>query len=184
MGNTIFRFAVSGTQHTQNMELDMRSRCWIITYKMPVVTDKPQQLVGDGTSTPKFAHIKVSAENDSVSVWLSYDNAQRASAVTNAFDKYEMVVLKRTTQSAYGYFKDIPHTVEHIITHPNGNGHTNTDNVLDPPQVVVTDEGTDSDTEMVQLVKQRTALKRKIKSLSVLQDELIQINKRICEKCT
>lgn len=165
------------------MELDTRSRCWIITFAVNDNTDESISVLGDGTlPLTRYNHAKWSKVNGACSVWLTFEHAQRCSAVTRAYSEgYGDVVIKRVTQTVYNQFMDIPCDNElRNVVHPT---HDNTDvpghtEVIDPP-IIQAESGTDSDQELNKLVQRRRGLKRKLRELIVVQEQLSEINERI-----
>ena len=79
------------------MELDKRSRTWVTTVSW-TDADPPTEACIPSIGY-KSAHLKYSASNQSVSVWFTFDNAVRASSITNGM--YGDVVIKRVTPAKH-----------------------------------------------------------------------------------
>lgn len=88
------------------MELDKRSRYWIVTVPWHNALPDPKQ--DDIPRIPYImAHLKHSKENETISIWFSFTNPQRSSTVSTAFD-CDKVVLKASRLGQYDEFKHLP----------------------------------------------------------------------------
>ena len=113
------------------MELDKRSRVWIITFPWDgdVLTDSDIPLVPS-----VLIHSKFSKENESVSVFVKTSTLKTASWITNWFP-FPFVVIKRSAWDQYSSFKDIPSDQEIIRDdHVDQDGITERNVVLDAPK--------------------------------------------------
>lgn len=164
------------------MELDVRSRHWIVTFAVnDVDTFTDMNVLGDGSiSTFELAHAKLSRANGTCSVWFTFKNAQRASTLTRVFDEHDQVVVKKVTHAVFPSFKEIACDREFIVNPPLCHGTTGGD-TLDPPRVKDEESGSDSDQELRSLMRQRKVLRRRVKDLARIQEQLDQVNGNIAK---
>lgn len=163
------------------MELDVRSRHWIVTFTVDDVdTVNEATVLGDGSiSTFELVHAKLSRTNGTCSVWFTFKNAQRASTLSRVFDEHKHVVVKRVTHAVFPQFKEVASDRELVVTSPLCHGTT--DDTLDPPRVVDAGTDSDSDQELRSLMRQRKVLRRRVKALTQAQVELTQVNDDIAK---
>ena len=169
------------------MELDTRSRDWIVTFTVPdinVVDDTCAS--GDGTAPPfKWAHAKLSSANGTCSIWLSYNNPQRASTLQRVFNEHDHLVLKRITSASYRQFCDVVADREFKMTPPASPVVPPAQHdVLDPPIHCANESGSDSDGEIRTLLRRRAMARRKVRQLEQARDELRAVNELIRSKLT
>lgn len=87
------------------MDLDKRSRNWIVTFPWN------DGELPDSNVIPSigqvFSYAMMSRDNGSVSTWFKFDNAQRASTVSSAYDHVHLV-LKATNWDEFPAFRALP----------------------------------------------------------------------------
>jgi hypothetical protein len=87
------------------MELDRRSRCWIVTVPWHDATHPTDEDVPDLDA--RLIKALYSAKNGSMSVFYLFKNPQRASRLTNTFPQ-DHVVVKVSKESSYDEFCQLP----------------------------------------------------------------------------
>ncbi len=155
------------------MDLDKRSRCWIITYYFDKdIKDNHLPLY-----TGEFTHAISSRENKTCSVFMKWKTMKTASSITNLFDEYDHVVLKKTQWTSYDEFKKIPKDSEVIRDHITSNsdqGSTISDSDHAGDHETSIDDKNNSSITIQDIEKFRS-IKRKI---SNLENELGVLCKR------
>ena len=95
------------------MELDIRSRTWIVTIPWTVPMTPTESCIPSILTFIK-AHAKYSKDNGSVSTWLTFRNQTRASTVTNAYS-VDVVIKKVTPGLSLTDFIMMSHDWEYTI---------------------------------------------------------------------
>ena len=163
------------------MELDSRSRIWIITYEfVSTITERNLEIF---TSFPGFKRLIAfqSAHHETVSVWIEFNYQTFASKITSLLE-FSHVVLKRAHAKEIESFFSIPYDNRIDIDAPPTsaddtiNDCTNRLESSDP----VRDKSTSSSDVTVEpdweLYKQYKQLKRK---LTDIDDELGRVAKQL-----
>ena len=151
------------------MDADPRSRAWIVTSRCEESDFNDEQMRALLTSNPvSKAHGLFSRINGTAS-WFMYMRFQvRASALASAFQGSADVVIHRTTAGKLHDFMQLPHDRSIDISFPQGDD-TSTDQV----SVAHLDSvDNSSDEEVNSLLKARKSLKRKLKELHALEEQL------------
>lgn len=173
------------------MELDVKSRCWIVTFAW-TDADAPTEAVVPTELNYTKAQLKHSVPNASCSIWLEFDGQQRCSRIVNAFRDRDAVVVKRTTRYEFDSWRSVPFTTELEIVRPSGTcinrGKAPVESTPSGPSgtdsVVPTQSDSESDVEFTVLLKRRKQLKRKLKDVRVIELELTQVNAKLARKLT
>jgi hypothetical protein len=101
------------------MDMDKRSRAWIVSTPW-VDEDLPTESILP-TCDYRTAHLKYSKKNESVSIWLEFDNACRCSTVIQGM--MGNLVTKRVTVTDYKKsFLELPCEFELVKTRPIAHG--------------------------------------------------------------
>ena len=169
------------------MELDKRSRVWIVTY----FTDKAitDDQLPDHCGV--FVHAIQNNDNRSVSIFMKFRSLQLASYIKNLFKSHDQLVIKRSNWNEYDSFKSIPASSEVIRHGPEEHNHSSQDQSINGQQHHVdhsadntsihgtnatnVDDGYGTD-EYVADVRRSRDLKR---SIDQLQQEQEKIRKKI-----
>ena len=161
------------------MDADPRSRAWVVTSRCEESDFNDEQIRALLTSNPvSKAHGLFSRINGTAS-WFIYMRFQvRASALASAFQGD--VVIHRTTASKLHEFMQLPHDRSIDISPPQG-VEASTDQVSTPHLDSVDNS---SDEEVNSLLKVRKSLKRKLKDLHALEDQLKATERALVERFT
>ena len=163
------------------MDADPRSRAWIVTSRCEESDFNDEQIRALLTSIPvSKAHGLFSRINGTAS-WFMYMRFQvRASALASAFQGGADVVIHRTTASKLHEFMQLPHDRSIDISFPQVDD-TSTDQVS---AAHLDSAGNSSDEEVTILIKLRKSLKRKIKDLRTIEDQLKATERALVERFT
>lgn len=169
------------------MELDKRSRVWIVTFftDQSITDDQLPDHCGD------FVHAIQSDTNGSCSVFMKFKTLQSASGIQNLFNCHEQLVIKRSNWDAYESFKAIPVSSE-VLRHgtkkhndspqdqplsgQQHHGDHSANNTYDTSiDLTAVDDGYNTD-DFIRDVKESRRLKR---SIDQLQQDYNKIDNKI-----
>lgn len=161
------------------MELNKRSRVWIVTFhhKGDISDDQLPDHCGE------FVHAITSEEYGSCSVFMKFKTLRSASSIQSLFCDYDQLVIKRYSWDKYEEFKETPFSSQVLRYGPKKHDDSDKDQPLDGQQYnghTGTNDSNDQDgyetDDMVADVQRSKSLKRQLEDLS---SQLSIVKKRI-----
>ena len=164
-----------------DMEADPRSRAWIVTSQWEESEFNDEQMRALLTSIPVAkAHGLYNRINGTAS-WFMYMRFQvRASALTSIFKGGEDIVIHRSSAGKLSEFMRLTHDRSIDLTFPQGD--TISMDQVSTAHVDSVDNS--SDEEVTILIKLRKSLRRKIKDLRTIEDQLKATERALVERFT
>lgn len=161
------------------MELDKRSRAWIVTFhhKGDISDDQLPDHCGE------FVHAITSEDYGSCSVFMKFKTLRSASSIQSLFCDHDQLVIKRSSWDKYEEFKETPFSSQVLRYGPKKHDDSDQDQPMDRQQChdhSGTNDFSDQDgygtDDMVVDVQRSKSLKRQLEDLS---SQLSIVKKRL-----